>query len=184
MGPPITSRLQRLFVKLAVLEHMADHGANQCVVVAVNAAGFTGHGGYPRDQRLALYNGAFDGVGSAYIDADHAYIGGQATAGYFLAGEYINQLLFTAGGVFGRKRHHRDTAALHMGLQGLHGLGLVVFNANHNIAGVAENLTQYTYTLDNLCGALADGRVVGGDIGLALGGIDNQRMYRPLDAPG
>ena len=67
-----------------------------------------------------------------------------------------------------------------MGRQGFNGFGFVVFDANHNMVRVIENGTEDFNPLDNLTGALADRRVIGGDIGLTFRGIHNQGIYRPL----
>ena len=159
---------------------MADRGADQGVVVALDTHGITGDGGDSGDQWLTVDNCALNGVGGTYIDTYHTYICGQFAGGQFLAGKDIDQLLFTAGGVFGREYHNRNTGAFNMGRQCFDGFRFVVFDTDHNMVWVAENGAEDFDALNNFCGALANRRVIGGDIGFALGGINNQCVYGAL----
>src|SRR5690606_1161776 len=54
---------------------------------------------------------------------------------YFAPGENLNQLFFTARGVFGGKYRHFDVGAFDSGAQGGNGLGFVVFYADDDARG-------------------------------------------------
>jgi len=141
--------------------------------------GVTGHGGDAADQRRALvYRLRYRGGGS-HVLTDNAEVGGNTAGRDFLTGEDLNQLLFATGRVFGR-----DTDDINMmllmtrhqrGIERFNRLRLIVFDTNHATFG-ADNLQQNLGAGDDLVGAFAHQHVIGGDVWLAFGTVENQRV--------
>ena len=94
--------------------------------------------------------------------------------GNLLAGQDLRQLLCAAGGIFGRD--HPQGNALLIGQHGAHHrncLGFVILNADQHLLRL-QNVGEDAHAVDDLRGAVLHQAIVGGDIGLALGGINNQ----------
>ena len=107
--------------------------------------------------------------------AENTDIRRQAAAGYFLAGENLDQLFFPAGGVFGGDDHHLHRPLAHRFAHGGDGLRLVVLDADQYLIRL-EDMHQHFDTRDDLRRPVAHGHVISGDIGLALGAVDDQRV--------
>ncbi len=95
---------------------------------------------------------------------------------HLLASEDLRQLLCAAGGVFGRdhfqlnivaarqhRTHHRDR------------LRFIIFDTDQHLARL-KDMREDAHPFHNLRGAILHQAIVGGDIGFALGSIDNQRI--------
>ena len=133
----------------------------------------TGDRGHSGNQRPPLHHSFEDGNSAADVLADHAHLRGQAAAGYLLAGEYFYQLFLAAGRVFGGKLHDLDSRALRRGAQGRQASGLLS-STPIRVSCRVDQVLQYSGALDNLLGAFAHQDVIGGDIGLTLGAVDDQ----------
>ncbi len=69
---------------------------------------------------------------------EHADVGGQAAAGDFFAGQYLDQLLFATRGIFGREHLDQIAAFANRRAYGIDGFGLVVFDADHHLLGLDQ----------------------------------------------
>ncbi|MCY1532733.1 hypothetical protein D9M68_680210 [compost metagenome] len=116
-----------------------------------------------------------DGFAGADVLAEDADIRRQAAAGYFDAGEDLDQLLLAARGVFGRKDPQLIAALAQGRAQCGYGFGLVVLDADQHLVRL-DQLGEDVDAGDQLFGALAHQQIVGGDIGFALGAVDHQGM--------
>ena len=139
------------------------------------AQGVTGQRGNPADQRLAENDRVVDRNHGADVLADHTDIRRQAATGHFLAGQNLDQLLFAAGGVLGRKHHHLHGFIANCLAHGSDGLGLVVLDANQHLNRL-EDVHENLDTRHHFRRLVAHGGIVCGDIRLALGAIDDQGM--------
>ena len=161
---------------------MADARTNQCFHVGGVIEGVAGQGGNALDQRLAQQYGIVDRQQGAYVLADHADVGGQAATGHLFTCQYLDQLLLTARGVFGREDHDLHAVARANGLaHRCDGLWLVVLNADQHLLWV-QNMLKYLDTRNDLLGVVTHGTVVGRDVRLTLGAINDQRMNFLLGA--
>ena len=115
----------------------------------------------------------------ADVLAEHADIRGQASAGYFLAGENLDQLLFATGGVLGGEFDHLHGLVADGCTHGGNGFRLVVFDADQHLIRV-QDMHQDLDPGDDFSCLVTHRSIVSGDIGLALCGIDNQGMNWPL----
>ena len=82
-------------------------------------------------------------------------------------------MLLAARGVLGGKLYYLDPATLGGSAQRSNALRFVIFHADEGFLR-ADNIAQDFCTLDDLVCALAHQDVIGGDIGLAFGAINNQ----------
>ena len=97
----------------------------------------------------------------------------QGAAGDFLAGQNMDQLVLGTRWVSGGNDHHLQTGVAAMLLQCGDGLRFVVFNADQAAPGTCD-LQQDQTASDNVSGAFAQQRSVGGDERLALRCIQHQ----------
>ncbi|MNF59481.1 hypothetical protein D3C84_410730 [compost metagenome] len=167
-------------VELAALEtgklqQFAHRGTQQRLDVHRSRQGFAGEGGDARDQRFAEHHRVVDGFAGADVLAEDADIRRQAAAGYFDAGEDLDQLLLAARGVFGREDPQLIAALAQGRAQCGYGFGLVVLDADQHLVRL-DQLGEDVDAGDQLFGALAHQQIVGGDVGLALGAVDHQGM--------
>ncbi len=96
--------------------------------------------------------------------------------GNLLAGQNLRQLLCATGRVFGRDDAQAD--AMNISEYGAHhrnGLRLIVFDANQHFFRL-KDVHQNADTVDDLGRAILHQAVVGGDIRLTLGGVDDKRV--------
>ena len=118
-----------------------------------------------------------DGDAGSDILAEHADIRRQATTGHLFTGEDLDQLPFAAGGVLGRKDLQHEWTLADCRAYGCNRFGLVVLDADQHLL----RLDQVREDLDagHQFGRLfAHQQVVSGDVGLALGAVDDQRADR------
>ena len=167
--------VQLAAVEAGKLQQFTHRGAEQHLDVHRSGQGLTGQGGNARDQRFAVHHRVMDGHASADVLAEHADIRRQATAGHFHAGENLDQLFFATGGVFGGEYFELIAALVQRAAHGGDGFGLIVFDADQHLIRL-DQLHQNVDTADHLVGAFAHEKIVGADIGFALGAIDDQRM--------
>ena len=96
---------------------------------------------------------------------------------HLFAGQDLGQLFGAAGRVFGRDHPQTD---VRMRAQRLFergdGLRLIVFDADQRRFWL-QQMAQNIGALQNFFRALAHQAVVGGDIGFALGGVEDQRFH-------
>ena len=156
---------------------MRYRGAQQHFPVTLVGHGVTGHCGDAADQRLAVVHRAVNSRCGTNVLTDDAELGRNATGRDFLAGQNLDQLLFTARGVLGRNGHHIDVMffvqAFRSAVQCGNGFRLVVFHANHAAFGI-QQVHQHLGTTKDFFGALTHQHVVGGNVWLALGTVKNQ----------
>ncbi len=141
------------------------HRACQC---------FAGEGGDSRDQRLAEQHRVMDGNAGADVLAEHADVRRQATAGHLFTREDLDQLLLAAGGVLGRKDLEHEGALPDGGAHRGDGLGFVVLDADQHVLRLDQVREDFD-TRHQFGGFLAHQQIVGGDVRLALGTVDDQR---------
>ncbi len=127
---------QLVWLQTGKVQQFTNRRANQRFNVGWMAQRLAGQGGDALDQRLTEHNGIVDRQQGAHVLADHAKVGGQTAAGHFLAGQNLDQLLFTAGGVLGRKGNNLHGALANRRAHGLRGFGLVVLNADQHLLGL------------------------------------------------
>ncbi len=118
-----------------------------------------------------------DGDAGADVLAEHADIGRQAAAGNLFAGEDLDQLLFATGGVLGGEDLEHIGALANGGAHGGDGFGLVVLDADQHLLRL-DQVFEYLDARHQLRRLLAHQQVIGGDIGLAFGAVDDQRANR------
>ena len=96
--------------------------------------------------------------------------------GNLLSGEYLRQLFCPARRVLGRNDAQADIVATgeHRAQHG-NGLRFVILNANQHFTGL-QHMGEDTDPLHDLRGAVLHQAVIGGDIGFAFGGVDNQGL--------
>ncbi len=157
------------------LQQLAHRRAEQRLDIARTRQRFAGERGDARDQRFAQQHGVVDGHASANVLAKDADIGRQAAAWNFNAGENLDKLFLTAGGVLGRKHPYLIIAADTGSAHGGDGLGLVVLDTDQHLLGL-DQLHQDIDARNQLAGALAHQHVISGDIGFAFGAVDDQRV--------
>ncbi len=93
-----------------------------------------------------------------------------------LAGKDLRKLFRAAGGVFGRDNAQHDVVRIRQHRpQHRDSLRLVIFNTNQYLTRL-KNMRKDPNALNDLRGAVLHQAIVGGDIRLALGGVNNQRF--------
>ena len=126
------------------------------------------------DEGFVLLDGLVDGEGGAEVGDHAAVVDGQFAAGDAAAGDGVDELLLGSLRVFHLEGldHYAFELARHL----LHvgdGLGLVALDADVGV-GHAEGLAQDADADAHLFGMLHHDAVVGGEVGLALGGVDDE----------
>ena len=106
----------------------------------------------------------------------HANIRRASAVRHLLAGENLRQLFCAARRVLGRDNAQANimTARQH-GAQHRDGLRLIVFDTNQHFPRL-QNVRKDSDSFHHLSGAILHQTIVCGDVRLALGGIDNQRL--------
>ena len=123
-------------------------------------------------------DGTVNGAGGVDVEHGAADVGGQASGRHLLAGDGLAQLLLTALGVTAVQGLHHDGGLL-LGDDLVHGVDavlLVVLHADDHLVH-AEHLGKIHAAADDLLGALQHGAVVAGDVGLALGAVDDDGVH-------
>ena len=156
-------------------QQFANRGADQRLHIARARQRFASEGGDARDQRPAQYHGIMDGNTGADVLAEHADIGRQATGWHFFAGEDLDQLFLATRGVLGGEDLERVAALLQGLTQCGNGFRFVVLDTNQHLVGLNQ-LHQDIDTGDQLAGAFAHQYIVSGDVRLAFGAVDDQRV--------
>ena len=100
-----------------------------------------GHCDDPLYERLTQANGFTNGEGGAYVVHYYPKLRRNSAGRYFLPGNDLDQLLFTAGRVFGRDHSDPDTslgqvAAIKRLLHRLYGFGLVILDGDNYPFGI------------------------------------------------
>lgn len=110
-----------------------------------------------------------------HVLAENADIRRDAATGHLDIGQQLDQLALPSGGVFGRHHHQIDgqITVLECSLQSVDGVGLVVLDADHHVAG-AHQVGDHLDAADHLVGVFTQQHVIGGDVGLTLRGVDDQ----------
>src|SRR5690606_22543116 len=134
-----------------------------------------GQGDDAMDQRPAQHDGIVHRQRGAHVLAEHADVRREPAAGYLTAGQDLDQLLLAPRRVFGGYLDNADRFALGRSAHRGDRLGLVVLDADQYPFGV-ENVAKYLNAGDDLRCVMAHAHVVGGDVGLALRGVDHQRV--------
>ncbi len=152
-------------------------GADQHLDVHRPRQRLTGQGGDARDQRLAEQHGVVDGDAGSDVLTEHADIRWQATTGHLFSGENLDQLFFTAGRILGREDLQREGALAdgrtHRGAR----FGLVVLDTDQYLLRLNQ-VREDLDSRDQLGRLVTHQQVIGGDVGLALGAVDDQRADR------
>ena len=123
-------------------------------------------------------DGAIHRVGGADIEALHGVVGAELAVGNLDAGEHADELLFAARGIERGHRldAHRIIHALRRGAHGGDGFGLVVLDADHELA-CANEAEQDARARQDAVGALAHQAIVAGDPGFAFGAVEDQGVH-------
>ena len=124
-----------------------------------------------------------DGHAGADVLAEHADVGRQAAAGHFAAGENLDQLLLATGGVLGGEDFQVVAAPAEGRAHGGDGRGFVVFDADQHRVRLKQ-LHQDVDAADQRVGLFAHQQIVGADVRLALGAVDDQGVNLLLRAGG
>ncbi len=162
--------------KSGVLQQVAHRRADTRPDVARTAHGFACKRHHALGQRLAVNDGALDGKGGADVLHQYADVRGTTAVRHLFTGQDLGKLFRAARRVFGRDHAQADfMLAMQYGAHHRDSLRFVVFNADQHFARL-ENVRQDAHAVDNLRGAILHQAVIGGDIGLALRGVDNQRL--------
>ena len=98
---------------------------------------------------------------------------GKPPEGTSLPVKIWNQLFFTAGWVFGREYHDLNTRAFSRFFKRGDAFGLIVFYANQGFFTGLNQVPKYFGTCDDFRSAFAHQNVIGGDVGFALGAVQN-----------
>ncbi|MCY1398729.1 hypothetical protein D9M71_137660 [compost metagenome] len=117
------------------------------------------------------------------VDAERADIRRQAAGRDFAAGENLDQLALAAGGVLGRNRPQLERPLADGGLHRGDGFRLVVLDADQHLFRL-QDVDEHLDAGDQFGGAFAHQHVVGADVGLALGAVDDQGVDIVLGARG
>ena len=168
-----------LFLQAAAgVEQLGDGGADGALqVFGLDHAG-AGDGDHLADNGHAGVNGLVNGAGGVQVENAAAGVGRQLAGGNLAAGDGLAQLLFSALGIAGMQDlyHH---GSLQLGNRLVKHVGrilLVGLDADVHMLH-AEALGQQGSALDDLLGPLQHGAVVAGDVGLALGGVDDDIVH-------
>ncbi len=157
-----------------MVQQMADRRAETTPDVARLRDGVAGQGHDAFGNGFAIDNGALDRPGGADVLHQHADIGRAAAVRHFPPGQNFGQLLRTAGRVFGRDHAQLQILlAAQRFFQRGDSLRLVIFNADQHALRL-QHPGEDTAAFQHLGGAILHQTIVGGDIRLALGGIDDQ----------
>ena len=142
----------------------------------------TGHGGIALEQGLVLHHGLVDGEGSAHILYDSTYVDRNSWGSRYLTTDNgVNQLLLTTLRIALLQGHYLDVvccASEYLGtllgqqFDSGHLVGLDTDIAGCHLGTLHEEFKTYQY----LVGMLHHQTEVGGDIGLALYGIDDDAL--------
>ncbi len=163
--------------KADLVQQMADRGADAAPDVARLRNRLAGQGYNALGQRLAVNHRALHRPGGADILHQHADIGRASAVRHFHPGKNFGQLLRTTGGIFGGDHADVQIAlAAQRLLQRGDRFRLVIFNADQHALGL-QHPGEDTAAFQHLGGVVLHQAIVGGDIGLALGGVDNQGLY-------
>ncbi len=158
-------------------QQFIHRGADQHLDVHRLCQRLAGQGGDARDQRFAEEHGVVDGDAGSDVLAEHADIRRQATTGHLFAGENLDQLLFTAGRILGREDLQGEGALTDGSAHRGDRFGLVVLDADQYFLRL-DQVREDLDSRDQLGRLFTHQQVVGGDVGLALGAIDDQRADR------
>ncbi|CCJ84367.1 hypothetical protein BN133_744 [Cronobacter dublinensis 582] len=144
--------------------------------VARTAHGLTGQRHHAFGQRLAVNNGALHRKRGADVLHQHADIRRTAAVRHLFTGQDLGQLFRATRRVFGGD-HAQADFVLTMEHGAHHGnrLRLVVFDADQHFARL-QNMREDAHAVDDLRGAVLHQAVIGGDIRLALGGVNDKRL--------
>ena len=137
-----------------------------------------GHGDDLAHHGHAGGNGPEDGAGGVDVEDGAADVAGQAAGRDLLAGDGLAELLLTALGVAAVQGLHHHGGALFpdAGIQGVDAVLLVVLDANDHLVH-AEHFGEIGGAADDLLRPLQHGAVVAGDVGLALGAVDDDGVH-------
>ena len=162
--------------KPGVFQQVAHRRPDTRPDVTRTADGFACQRHYAFGQRLTIDNRALDGKRGADVLHQHADIRGATAMRHLFAGQDLGELFSAARRVFGRDHAQANfMLAVQHGAHHRDRLRLVIFDADQHFARL-KNMRKNTHTVDNLRGAILHQAVIGGDIWLALRGIDNQRF--------
>ncbi len=137
-----------------------------------------GDGDDARHQRLAECDRAPDTVGGGDVEALHTLFGGTHAGGDFDAGEHAYQLFGAAAGI---QRGHGDhfhvlmLVVQHRLLHGGDGFRFVVLDADQHFFRI-QQFAQHFRAAQDVGGTFAHQHVVAGDVRLALGAVEHQRL--------
>ena len=162
--------------KFSLFQQMAHRRTQTRPDVARTGNRLAGQRHHALGQRLAVNHRAFHRIGGADVLHQHADIRRASAVRDLLAGENLRQLFCAARRVLGRDNAQANivTARQH-GAQHRDGLRFIVFDTNQHFPRL-QNVRQDADAFHHLSGAILHQTIVGGDIRLALGGVDNQRL--------
>ena len=118
-----------------------------------------------------------DGDGGVDVEHGAADARGKTAGGHLLAGDRLAELLFAALRVAAAQRldHNGSLLLLDDLVEGLDAVFLVVLHADDDLVH-AEHLGEVAAAADDLGRALKHRAMVAGDVGLALGAVDDDRI--------
>ena len=159
------------------LDEVLQGGADGGVDVHGPGHGAAGEGDVAVGEGLALGDRVVDGGGGGNVEHGAAHVGGQASGGHLTAGDPLDELLLSALGVPGLQGLDMDAAVGgEQALQVLHGVELVGLDADGGLLQ-AQGLHDEAHAAQDGLAPLQHEPVVGGDVGLALGAVDEDGVH-------
>ena len=169
--------LLRLRAETDEVEQVLHRRADASPQIAGALDRLAGQGHYALNQRFAVDDRSLDGEGGADVLHQYADSGGVLTVRHFLAGQNFGQLLGAAGRVFGRDDAQRNAGLAAQRLfQRRDCLRFIVFDADQRELGL-QNVLQDLRAFNDLIGMFLHQTVVGGNVRLTLGGVEDQRFH-------
>ena len=163
--------------KADLMQQMADRGADAAPDVARLRNRLAGQRHHALGERLAVDHRALHRPGGADVLHQHADIGRASAVRHFQSSKNFGELLCAAGGIFGRNHADLQIAlAAQRLLQRGNRFRLVVFDADQHALGL-QHPGEDAAAFQHFGGIILHQAIVSGDIGLALGGVDNQGFH-------
>ncbi len=163
--------------KADLMQQMTDGGTDAAPDVARLRNRLAGQGHHALGQRLAVDHRALHRPSGADVLHQHADIGRASAVRHFQSGKNFGELLRAAGGIFGRNDADVQIAlAAQRLLQRGDRFRLIVFDADQHALGL-QHPGEDAAAFQHFGGIILHQAIVGGDIGLALGGVDNQGFH-------
>ena len=156
----------------AVVDDLLDVGSQLDHVVAGVADELAGNGNHTLHQRHALLDGVGNGLGGGGVAHHAANVSRQLAAGDSAAHDLLDEHLLSALGVLGLGSADADIVVRSdLFFHQSDGIGLVVLDEDDALRS-ADGLHHGAQTEDDVIGVLQHDAVVGGQVRLTLGAVD------------